>query len=239
MLRESSPTDQPKLKLFVNGRNFNHELGARRVNMLHIGAIYILALFHKPYVSFTVFLLSQSSLCTHTQTQTRSLEGDPLPASPHSFWAACSVGTGAWMNDLEISLFQMTGERKWSCESGPLCFPRFIHKKKAETEVWPHPAHSSYHPHTRNSTDVTSCLCHRADCIVVSDWIWLSAFPLPLLFRSLMLFFLFFPLSPCPPLFLFCFHEQQRDARVTAGDILPLSGHLKRKLPLPPIPPLE
>lgn len=135
--------------------------------------------------SSTLSLHRQSSLCTHTYTH--SLEGDPLPASPHSFWAACSVGTMAWMNDLEISLFQMTGVRKWSCESGPLCFPRFIHKKKksmhmgkGKTEVWPHPAHSSYHPHARDSTNVTSCLCHRADCIVVSDWLWLSAFPLPL-----------------------------------------------------------
>lgn len=26
-------------------------------------------------------------------------------------------------------------------------------------------------PHTRDSTNVTSCLCHRADCIVVRDWL--------------------------------------------------------------------
>lgn len=203
MLRESSPTDQPKLKLFVNGRNFNHELGARRVNMLHIGAIYILALFHKPYVSFTVFLHSQSSLCTHTQTQTRSLEGDPLPASPHSFWAACSVGTGAWMNDLEISLFQMTGERKWSCESGPLCFPRFIHKKKQRQRYGP-----TQPTHPTTPTPGTPLTWHHVS--VTEQTVLLSVtgsdflLSLSLCSSAPSCSFFFFSLSPLVLLF-FCF----------------------------------
>lgn len=78
------------------------------------------------------------------------------------------------MNDLEISLFQMTGVRKWSCSPGPIV-PSWVHSqkkqggKKGRTEVWPHPACTSQHPQARDSTDVTSCLCHRADCFVVSD----------------------------------------------------------------------
>lgn len=71
------------------------------------------------------------------------------------------------------------------------------------------------------------------------QWLALTfCFPSPSLYPSLSLpfphaLFSSLPFSPCPPLFLFCFHEQQRDARVQAGDILPLSSHLKRQLPLP------
>lgn len=66
----------------------------------------------------------------------------------------CSVGTRAWMNDLEISLFQMT-----SVGSGAVSLAHcasqgsFTKKKKGQThqgrgriEVWPHPARSSPTP---------------------------------------------------------------------------------------------
>lgn len=48
---------------------------------------------------------------THPNSQTLPW-GDPLPDSPQSSSAVCSVGTRTWMNDLELSLFQMTGVLK-------------------------------------------------------------------------------------------------------------------------------
>lgn len=105
-----------------------------------------------------VILCLQSVLLqTHTQTVLLSLEGDLLAGCPRWLWAACSGGTGTWMNDLKIFLFQMTGVQKWSCKPGLLCLLRSIHwnKKrdmgggrwgKGRTEIWPNPANIAHPP---------------------------------------------------------------------------------------------
>lgn len=83
------------------------------------------------------------------------------------------------MNDLEISLFQMTSVGSGAVSLAHYASQGSFTKKKKRTDTpgeredrgMAPPSPFITHPHTRDSTNVTSCLCHRADFIVVSDWL--------------------------------------------------------------------
>lgn len=102
---------------------------------------------------------------------------------------------------------------------------------RGRTEVWPHPAHSFSHPpctprtpltwHHVSVREQTALLSVTGSNFLLPSSVPPSFLPLP--------HTLFFPSLPCLLLFLFCFHKQQRDAKVKAGDILPLSGREKKK----------
>lgn len=91
---------------------------------------YLLFFFFFTPVTCASLCLQSVPVQTHTQTVPLSLEDDPLAGCPRWLWAVCSGGTGTWMNDLEISLFQVTGVQKWSCKPGLLCLLRSIHWNK-------------------------------------------------------------------------------------------------------------
>lgn len=119
-------------------------------------------------------LLFFSQPAKHTHTRRHSLEGDPLPGFPDSLGALLSRDRG--MNERPGNL-TVSNDRRAEVElrAWPIMLPRDHSPKKKEgrgrTEVWPHPSCNSSNPHTRDFTNVTSCLCHRADCIVISDWL--------------------------------------------------------------------
>lgn len=88
---------------------------------------------HTPPLLFHLHLPASPNAHMHTHTHALPWWVILYQAS-FPLWAAYSVGTREWMNDLEISLFRMVGFRKQSCKPGPLGFPGFIHNKKRETE---------------------------------------------------------------------------------------------------------
>lgn len=131
---------------------------------------------------------------THTQTVRLSPEGAALAGCPRWLSAVCSGGTGA-MNERSGKL-PVSGDRcaEVELQARPIMPPdihsfkkkRHLGKREDRGLAPPNQLGSPPTLHAMDSTDVTSCLCHRADCIVVSSYLWLFAFPAPSLCPSLL-----------------------------------------------------
>lgn len=192
-----------------------------------------------PFLLLSTFNLMPPPMHTHILTHT--LPWGRLPSLPLSGMLSGNQGMNERPGNLTVS---NDGCAEVEPQVRPIMLPQVHSLRDAHGEredrgmapprpPVPPPPHQGLH-----QRDIMSLSPSRLHCC---QWLALT-FCFPSLYPSLLSsapHALFSPSLSLSFSFLFCFHEQQRDARVKAGDILPLFGHLKRQLPLPPISPLE